>query len=434
MDLVLKKIDISELKVGMTVEKMDRPWLQHPFLTNRKKITSQRQIDRLREFHIDEVYIYLEPGEEEAWTAVPLPAPAAPLPEPVADLLPLPEKETPPSFLREETASAIPQEVPFEEEIRTARLIQNEARTIVQDVMEDIRKGNDIEIGRVEQVVDRMIDSIFRNREALVSISRIKGYDEYTYVHSLDVCVLALTFGSYLNLDLEDLQKLGIGAILHDTGKMRIPTSILNKPGPLSEKEYQEVKNHPYYSYEIMAKTGGIPEEAKLIALQHHERRNGKGYPIGLREDEIHIFSQLTAIIDVYDAVTTNRSYQRAMSAHRGMQILFELGQTDFNMTLVERFIQCLGIYPVGTVVELDTSEIGIVVSVNSQVLLRPKVMLLYANRLRPLAQPKTVDLNEISRNGGGYPRSILRVLSREQWDIDVDRYLLNIENLPGQE
>jgi HD-GYP domain-containing protein (c-di-GMP phosphodiesterase class II) len=427
---MLKKINVTDLKVGMTVEKMDRPWLKHPFLTNRKKITSQRQIDRLREFNIDEVYIYLEPGEEEERSLGTQP-PETGFPwEAQTGAFPSPEMESEEEKPAEEQGTSVPQEVPFEEEIKTARLIQKEAQVIVQDMMEDIRKGNDIEIGRVEQVVGRMIDSIFRNRDALVSLSRIKGYDEYTYVHSLDVCILALTFGLYLNLDQEDLQKLGIGAILHDTGKMRIPTTILNKPGPLTEREYLEIKKHPFYSLEIMEKTGGLPEEAKLIAMQHHERRNGRGYPSGLKDDEIHVFSQLTAIIDVYDAVTTNRCYQRAMSAHRGMQILFELGQTDFNLTLVERFIQCLGIYPVGTVVELDSSEIGIVVSVNSRMLLRPKIMLLYANKLRPYSKPKAVDLAETSPDGENFLRSILRVLSRQQWDIDVDRHLQNLENL----
>jgi len=422
---MLKKIKTSELKIGMVVEKMDRPWLKHPFLTNRKKITSPSQIDKLLEFKIEDVYIYIGPEDEGPLVPVAGPGDEAGLESAGEDAFLLPSIST-----EEVPTLSAPHMVPFEEEVKVARVIQREAQNIIQDVMQDIRKGSTIEPGKVEEVVNKMVDSIFRNRDAFVSLTRIKGYDEYTYVHSLDVCVLALTFGHHLHFEQEELQKIGIGAILHDTGKMKIPTSILNKPGRLTELEFLEVRKHPLYSLDIMEKAGGLPEEAKIIAMQHHERHNGTGYPHGLREEQIHPFSQVTAIIDVYDAVTTNRCYQRAMSAYRAMQILYELGQTQFNLELVERFIQCMGIFPVGTVVELDSAEIGVVTSVNLQALLRPRVLLLYANKRRPYPSPKTVDLMERVADGEGFLRSIIGVLSRQQWDIDVERYLSSADSI----
>jgi HD-GYP domain-containing protein (c-di-GMP phosphodiesterase class II) len=220
--------------------------------------------------------------------------------------------------------------------------------------------------------------------------------------------------------------------MLHDTGKMKVPVEILNKPGKLTEREFTEMKKHPIYSAEIMANTDGIPEEAKIVALQHHERYHGNGYPYGLKGDEIKLFSQLTSIIDVYDAITSNRCYSKALPPYEGIKKLYEWGRTDFNLPFVERFIQCLGIYPLGTVVQLDSSEIGVVVSINHRMILRPQVMLLFRDEIRRFLTPVLVDLAERSPDDGRFQRTIVRPLNPAQWKIDVEQVLAKASSIPS--
>jgi HD-GYP domain-containing protein (c-di-GMP phosphodiesterase class II) len=432
---LLKKIDTRNLKVGMVVERMDRPWLEHPFLTSRKKITSASQINKLLEYSIDEVYINPDLGLDFEPLDAPVPEPD--FPESETDFeqpgLELQTDHAPPPS--DATASPRPSWAPvsiddpvsFEEEIKVARLVQREARFVVNDVMHDIRIGKNIEGGKVSKVVENMVASIFRNRDALTSLTRIKGYDEYTFVHSVNVCALCLTLGRHLGLDPEQLRNLGIGAMLHDTGKMKVPIAILNKPGRLTEREFTEMKKHPIYSAEIMSGTDGIPEEAKSIALQHHERFHGNGYPFGLRGDEIRMFSQLTSIIDVYDAITSNRCYSKALPAYEGIKKLYEWGRTDFNLPFVERFIQCLGIYPVGTVVQLDSSEIGVVLSINHEMILRPNVLLIYKDEHRRYPSPVNADLTLRKEDGKRFARTIVRPLNPDQWRIDVEQILAKV-------
>jgi HD-GYP domain-containing protein (c-di-GMP phosphodiesterase class II) len=293
--------------------------------------------------------------------------------------------------------------------------------------MHDVRVGKNIEGGKVSKVVGEMVDSIFRNRDALASLTRIKGYDEYTFVHSVNVCALCVTLGRHLDFDAEQLRQLGIGAMLHDTGKMKVPIEILNKPGRLTEREFLEMKKHPIYSAEIMSRTDGIPDEAKTVAIQHHERYHGNGYPYGLKGDEIRLFSQLTSIIDVYDAITSNRCYSKAMPAYEGIKKLYEWGKTDFNLPFVERFIQCLGIYPLGTVVQMDSSEIGVVISINHDMILRPQVLLMYKDERRRYPTPVVANLSERSPDGNRFLRSIVRPLNPAQWRIDVEQILARL-------
>lgn len=420
---MLKKINTTDLKLGMVIERMDRPWLEHPFLTSRKKITSYAQINKLLEYSIDEVYINVELGIDVEPESHPEDGPEIVLvaPEPAQAAGPAASAPPPPPFAQPASAE---DPVPFEDELKVARVVQKEARFVVNDVMHDVRVGKNIEGEKVAKVVGRMVDSIFRNRDALASLTRIKGYDEYTFVHSVNVCALCITLGRHLDLDPEQLRQLGIGAMLHDTGKMKVPIAILNKPGRLTEREFREMKRHPIYSAEIMGRTDGIPEEARTVAIQHHERYHGNGYPYGLKGDQIRLFSQLTSIIDVYDAITSNRCYSRAMPPHEGIRKLYEWGRTDFNQPFVERFIQCLGIYPVGTAVQLDSGEIGVVSSINHGSILRPNVVLLYRDARRRYPEPVVADLAERAPDGERFRRTIRRPVDPARWAIDVDQIL----------
>lgn len=232
----LKKIKIEELKIGMFIEDLDRPWFKHPFLTNKKRITSREQIEKLEAYGILEVYIDPKRGLDFPQDLTIPEEPAFSSEEIVGRIEEKQDISQPPS---------LPEEIPLEKELGSARIVQQEAHTIIRDVMQDVRLGKNVESERVKYVVSRMIESIFRNRDALASLTRIKEYDDYTFVHSINVCILCLTLGRHLNFHPEELQQIGIGALLHDAGKMKVPLQILNKPGKVTEEEFFEIKKHP---------------------------------------------------------------------------------------------------------------------------------------------------------------------------------------------
>ncbi len=483
--LKLKKIRIDELKVDMFIVNLGRTWLSHPFLRNQLKITSEKQIQKLRKYGILEVYIDPERGMDLPSPEVDSVDPIASVPEalpeseelteiaPVAeealeetketsspvvppstlDVLPLtPGGDTDVNFeqlekpesvvyweknigrveenlssLQAPIVAASVEQVPYGQEIRVARVIKEEAQTVVQNIMQDVRMGRSIESDRVKRVVTNMVDSVLRNQDALVGLTRIKKYDEYTYVHSLDVCIFCVSMARHLSLPREQMIDIGIGGLLHDAGKMRIPPQILKKPERLSAEDWVEVRKHPIYSLEIMEESKGIPEPSKQLALQHHERHNGSGYPFGLKGDSIGLFGQIAGIVDFYDAITADRYYQKAIQPHEAIRQIYERSHTEFNQWVVERFIQCIGIHPFGTLVLLDTEEIGIVCAINPETLLRPKVLVIYRNSKTPYAQPFLADLTERSDQSQSYKRSVIMPLDAQKWNIHVEAYLSEI-------
>ncbi len=431
--LPLKKIRVEDLEVGMFIVDVDRSWFKHPFLTSQKMITSEKQIQKLRDYGIQEVYINPEKGRDTLPSQFPE-KDSGPAPKPIvgteeekALLQELPV--SPPPKMIIDFPSGKPEEgVLWAKQIEMARVVQREAQVVIRDILQDVRLGKNIESERVKRVVNNMIDSIFHNQAAMISLTRIKDYDEYTFVHSINVCILCLTLGRHLNFSREELEQMGIGALLHDVGKMRIPPDILNKPGKLTEKEFSEIKKHPLYTLELLEKAIGIPEASKYVALQHHERYNGRGYPYGLKGDEIGRFGQIAAIIDVYDAITTDRVYKKAIPLHEGIRMIYQGIKEDFNQNLVERFIQCVGIYPTGTPVLLDSEEIGIVCAVNKETLLRPNVLLIYRDSKARYPQPFVVDLMEKRDDSQWFKRTIVMPIDSRQWNIPIDDFLPSLK------
>lgn len=469
MDGSLKKIGIEELKIGMFIVNLGRSWFTHPFLRNQLLITSEKQLQKLRKYGIREVYIDSQRGLDVPY--VPASNPSSE--NKVSSISPDPEERDPditivegpdsetfhPIALETGQASSPPdnaksmafwqerignigenlssmespsfpgsmERISYSREIRSARLIKEEAQNVVRNVMQDIRMGRSIESDRMKRVVNTMVDSILRNEDALVSLTRIKNYDEYTFVHSLDVCIFCLSMGRHLSLSREEMLELGIGALLHDVGKMRIPSQILKKPASLTANEWIEMRKHPIYSREVMEQCKEITENSKQMALQHHERYNGSGYPFGLKGDAIGMFGQLAAIVDFYDAITSDRPYQKAIQPHDGIRQIYERSQVEFNRLLVERFIQCIGIYPFGTLVLLDSEEMGIVCGVNSETLIRPKVLVTHQNSKLPYPDPFLCNLMEKSEHSQWYKRSIVMPLDPHKWNIDIESYFPEI-------
>jgi len=240
-----------------------------------------------------------------------------------------------------------------------------------------VRLGNAIDTKQAKSLVADLTENIVRSRNAMIWLTHLKNRDEYTALHCINVCILSISFGTCLNLSKTELNELGLGSLLHDLGKMRIPLEVLNKPGKLTEDEFSKMKLHPVLGYEMLSHSEDIPPTSLNIIKYHHERKHGNGYPDGLCEEDIPLLTQIAAIVDVYDAITSDRCYHDSMTPYDALNKMYHWAKTDFNLELIEKFIKCLGIYPIGSLVSLSTNEVAVVISVNEKARLRPIVLLI---------------------------------------------------------
>ncbi len=283
--------------------------------------------------------------------------------------------------------------VEFDKEIEAATAIRNDAEELVRAFMSNVSMGKAIEPAKIHQTVEAVIDSTFRNQDAIASLTRLKSVDEYTFGHCINVCILSVAIARRMGFNKEALRDLGAGAMLHDVGKALVPEHILKKKGPLSEQEFDRMKKHPLLGVEYLKEMPEIKESSLHVVAQHHEKYNGTGYPAMKESERIHIFARIAAVADVYDAMTSTRCYQLGMLPDIALQKIYMLREKQFEPILVERLIKCLGIYPIGTVIELNTKEMAIVKAINHSHPLQPKIsMLINANGKR-FKKPFQVDL-----------------------------------------
>jgi HD-GYP domain-containing protein (c-di-GMP phosphodiesterase class II) len=233
----------------------------------------------------------------------------------------------------------------------------------LREAMDSIRRTGSADLRHLSRIVDEIIDEISSNPDVLVSVVDIKGYDNYTYSHSVNVCVLAVLLGLEKGLNRSDVKDLGEGAILHDIGKLFIPDEILNKNGPLTDEEFELVRRHTNDGFEVLRRKRSISLFSAHVAYQHHERLDGSGYPRRLTGDDIHEFAKAVAIVDSYDAMTSDRAYRSALPPHEAISILVRETGGKYDRDLVGRFMKLVAMYPVGSVVRLSSGEVCTVVN-----------------------------------------------------------------------
>lgn len=422
-----KKIDVQYLEVGMYVAELDRPWLGTPFLFQGFEIRSPAEITELRRWC---QWVYVEMPDTYSVSGAPRPA-AATLPKRSLRIETEAEQRVAHDFLKiinqPRGQPVYADQWALEQEIPAAREHYAAARTMLYEVLDDIRAGKNINSIAAKRVIGELAESVIRNPDALTCFIQLKKKDEYTAQHSLRVCILALAFGRHLGLDREMLETLGLGALLHDIGKMKVPADILNKPSTLSEYEFSLMKSHVPRGVELLEQMPGIPRPAIDVARCHHERYSGGGYIAGLTGDQIGFFGMLGGIVDCYDAITSDRAYRAGMSAHAALKQMYGWRNRDFHPGLVEQFIQCMGIYPIGSVVELNTGEIAVVVTMNRVRRLKPRVTLVLNEHCAPYSTPVTVDLMQ-HKTSDGRPCEIDRVLEPGVYGIDPVLYLPMID------
>jgi len=403
-ELVKKKIDIRYLKVGMYVAELDRPWLDSPFLFQGFVVADEAIHKSVSDF-CKYVIIDNEKGDDIDPSIKH---------EPVQSGIVIDFK----------TRKRIPITANFREELKQAKVLHQRARNQIDSMFDDVRMGKNIDVGGAKQVVSGLVDSIVRNPDAQLWLSNLRKRDEYTAIHSLNVCIFALTFARYLGFNKEEMNEIGIGALMHDIGKMRVPLDVLNKEGELTEAERAIVREHAQHGYDILKSSPDVPDSALQIVYTHHERKKGTGYPQGLIESQIHLFSRIVAIVDVYDAITSDRVYHHGMNTLDALKNMFKWREVDLDAELVEKFIQCLGIYPIGSLVLLSTGEVGIVLSMAPGKNLSPMVMLVCDEDKQVVAPPRVLDLSQFTKEKSDSPIEIIKVLEANSYGIDLYEYI----------
>ena len=316
--------------------------------------------------------------------------------------------------------------VHFDEEIERAKEARAQTTETLKETMADVASGQGLDVDKIQAASEVITESILRNVDAMVSLTRIKQHDPYTAMHSMNVCTLVVAMANAdENVPSSTLPTITTAALLHDVGKTRVTLEILNKPGRFEPDELAEMRKHVQYSRDILEEVGGFPEETIAIATQHHEMMNGSGYPAGLKGDEIHPFGRMTAVADVYDALTAKRVYKPGMPMHQALQRIHQNRGTEFDEATVDLVIKVLGIYPVSTLVELSTKEQALVFEPNPDAPRKPTVAVLTMPNRKPRAAPFIMNLNRRSEAEG---REIVKVLNPEQVQVDVEELMQDIE------
>jgi putative nucleotidyltransferase with HDIG domain len=408
---MIKKVKTEQLKPGMFVHDFNCGWLRHPFFRNRILLKCDAEIETILEHQITDVYIDTDHG---------LDPDDAPTKQFVDEFIQteLNQIETRANTVRQTVRGF----VTVAEEMQHARLLRDETQRETQVLMDAVRLGMKLDLPQVEVVVDKLTESVLRNRHALVSLTRIKNKDEYTYLHSLSVSALCISFANHLGLDAKQIKALGVGGLLHDIGKINVPLELLNKPNALTEAEFEIMKSHVAHGERILQDTHGIDEFSICVCRHHHERLDGTGYPNGLKGGEISEFGQIGAIVDIYDALSSERSYKSALPPTDVLKKLFEWSGCYLNRSLVEQFVLHMGIYPVGSLVRLRSGFIGVVVEQGERSLLDPVVRAVYDTKRAKLVMPFEINLS--SRPAGQQLDEIVGCEAPAAWNIQPERYL----------
>ena len=270
----------------------------------------------------------------------------------------------------------------------------------------EARMGRAIDPAAAARLVDDIADSVARQGAALISLARLKTADNYTYMHSVAVCALMIALARQLGLSPEQVRAAGFAGLVHDIGKMAVPTDLLQKPGRLDEAEFELIKAHPRRGWELL-RAAGVSDEAALdVCLHHHERLDGGGYPERLVADRLSLMARMGAVCDIYDAITSNRPYKAGWDPAESLSRMAQWTRTHLDEAVFQAFVRSLGIYPVGSLVRLSNDKLAVVTGQSSRSLLLPLVRTFYSLRHQERLPPVTLDLSA--------PNTTVRVVARE--------------------
>ena len=352
--LTEQKIDVAHLATGMYVHRLDRDWLGTPFSLEGFYIRSPEDIQTIRKI-CDYVVIDLKRSN--------------------LNFIVGKYHEKPPEEklkVREYFNT-----VTISEELPNAKIAHENATSLTRTIISDIRAGKKLNLDDVRSAVEPVVQSVLRNADAFFWISNLRKRDAYQYSHAINCSLLAVALGRHMGFAESVLMDLATGGLLLDVGKYELPQDLLDNPDPLSKTEMVLVRRHVAFSMHILESSGVHNLDIISMIRTHHERFDGNGYPSHLIRNQIPLFGRMAGIIDSYDAMTSNRPYRKAMSPHKALQEIYRQRNVLYQGDIVEQFMQCLSVYPTGSLVELNSGEVAIVMAQNHARRLRPRVMLL---------------------------------------------------------
>lgn len=411
----MRKLAVSDLHLGTYVAALDRPWLESPFPFQGFLLETQEQLDTLQKT-CEFVYIDEARGRATADRGTHGPAVTATSRPPSSQSVPRMPADLAKMAWRGHEG--------FRHDMRKALVTRSNLSSHVQRLLNEVRLGRGADVRETRILTLELVDAATANPAAALWLTNLGTKHEYTVSHCLNTCILAIVFGVHLGLSRDSIIELALGALLHDIGKMRTPVSILDKPSLLSQDEFDVVKKHPVDGFNILRKHKELSEKALEIVQLHHERIGGQGYPFGLKGDKVPVHVRIVAITDVYDEITSNRVYHEGVPAHTGLNMMFNWGPRDFGEDLMQEFIRCIGIYPIGSLVELNRGILGIVMSTNPGSRLHPVVMLIRDANGKPYERRPLVNLAATARDDSEPKWSIKRVVDAREFGIDLGRII----------
>jgi HD-GYP domain-containing protein (c-di-GMP phosphodiesterase class II) len=365
-----RQVDVGQLQFGMYIAALDRPWTETPFMFQGFHLRTEQQLAALKKFC---KHVFVDP--EKAERADPRP---------------------PSAQFNIRGTTKYPEKVTVEAEFRPAMNAYGKSANSVGELLQPLsRPGGVLEAKTIKETVTHLADSVVRNPDALLLVSKLRESSASAHARALQVSIYMLVFARYLELARDQLELLGLLGLLQDVGKTRLPSAIMEKQGPLTEEEAAIARQHVEYSVDILKATPGLPERLPSLAMLHHERQDGTGYPRGLKGDQIGLYGSIAAIADTFDALTAPRPYAEALSPSSALSYLYKERGAGYHGDLVEQFIQCVGAFPVGAVVELNSGEVGIVITQNLVRRLKPRVMVVLDASGNPMRPHKILDLEK---------------------------------------
>ncbi|WP_317201919.1 HD-GYP domain-containing protein [Janthinobacterium sp.] len=389
----LKKIKVAELRLGMFLHGFEGSWLKHPFWKSKFLLNELADLRAAHASDILECWIDTSRGDDLAPppVAAPEPAPRVVLPE----------------------AKPVPRlSASFDDEMQRAAVLCRNARDATVSMFNEARLGNAIDMQACVPLVTEIAESMLRNPGALISLARLKTCDDYTYMHSVAVCALMVSLGRALGMDEEGCREAGLAGLLHDIGKATIPLEILNKPGKLTDAEFEAVKGHPSRGHELLVRSEAASAGVLDVCLHHHEKFDGGGYPHKLAGENISLLARMGAVCDVYDAITSNRPYKAGWDpAESVAQMISWKGH--FDQKILSAFIKTLGIYPSGALVKMKTGRLGVVIEQHPSMLTKPVVKVFFSTTSGTYIPVERIDLASVQARD-----SIVGRESRDKWNF----------------
>ncbi len=390
---MLKKISVDQLVLGMHLKEFCGSWMEHPFWRTGFVITDPKDIESILSSSIQEVWIDCDKGLDVAQGQM---------------VVSEAQSEAQVDAELQQAANSRRTVAPVSTalEIERAANICLQSKQAVISMFQEARMGRAIDVGGAQLMVEEITDSVTRNPGALISLARLKTVDDYTYMHSVAVCAMMVALAKQLGLDEQTTRTAGLAGLMHDLGKAMMPMDVLNKPGKLTAAEFAIIKTHPVEGHRALLTGANVDPMVLDVCLHHHEKTDGSGYPKGLKSDEISLFAKMGAVCDVYDAITSNRPYKIGWDPAESLRKMAEWANGHFDPKVFQAFVKSLGIYPIGSLVQLSSGRLGVVVDQTGQSLTKPSVKVFFSTKSNMRIMPEVVDLSR--------PGILEKIVSRE--------------------